>query len=91
MGNTRASFNANSPALLLQSLDAWQRECITSFKGAQFPKHWLILHGTADKTVPVSESETFASILRHDLGVRNVRLAVLRGVDHSGPIVGELD
>ncbi|KAJ3102817.1 hypothetical protein HDU97_000274 [Phlyctochytrium planicorne] len=85
MGSTREGFNLSSPCVILRKLDP---ELIKSGEVARLlPKHWLIVHGDMDTTVPLRESQEFHRILKYDLGVSAARLKIYPRIDHGRPVV----
>ncbi|KAI9326058.1 Alpha/Beta hydrolase protein [Zopfochytrium polystomum] len=85
MGSTAQSFNAASPAVLLRAFD---RTLVESGRLRHLlPKHWLLVHGDIDATVPARESVELHRILRHEVRVEDVVLEVYPRVEHSRPVV----
>ncbi|KAJ3110728.1 hypothetical protein HDU96_006338 [Phlyctochytrium bullatum] len=84
MGSSKRGFDLSSPSVILKKLD---HELLRTGEVARLlPKHWLVVHGDVDKTVPLTESQEFCRVLRHDVGVRGVRLKVYPRVDHARPV-----
>ncbi|KAJ3070377.1 hypothetical protein HDU98_006601 [Podochytrium sp. JEL0797] len=92
MGHSKESFDARSPGELLQNLCGNRMSASTLQRrndavAQHLPKHWLLIHGSGDNTVSVSQTVEFHNVLRHGVGVEGAVLKVFHGMDHSTPVL----
>ncbi|KAI8616773.1 Alpha/Beta hydrolase protein [Chytriomyces sp. MP71] len=87
MSHTRLCFDARSPGKVLRWIMRQGDGCevVQRF----LPQAWLVVHGDADSTVPVRQSEDLHDILKYECGLDGSRLKVLRNVGHFA-IISEL-
>ncbi|KAJ3215808.1 hypothetical protein HDU67_010301 [Dinochytrium kinnereticum] len=84
LGSSKEGFNLSSPCVILKRL---HNDLLCTGEVARLlPKHWLIVHGDMDNTVPLRESQELHRILKHDVGVPSARLKIYPRVDHVRPV-----
>ncbi|KAJ3033772.1 hypothetical protein HDU99_010780, partial [Rhizoclosmatium hyalinum] len=92
MGNTETAFDLRSPKQLMRMTNAADLDAATIKRRNKafdeyLPKHWLVLHGDNDTTVPHSQSTEFHQVLHNDLGITGAKLKIYSRIDHGTPIL----